>query len=77
MRNLTIYRKSAMAGRLSKMNVFVENPNSNELVLLDRHYKKARRFKNGEAVYVINAKVFLIHATRDDIQSLRTDEIQR
>lgn len=49
MRNLTIYRKSAMAGKLAKMNVFVEDPNSNELVLLDRHYKKLGDLKNGEA----------------------------
>ncbi len=49
MRNLTIYRKSAMAGRLAKMNVFIEDPDSSELILLDHHYRKLGELKNGEA----------------------------
>lgn len=49
MRNLTIYRKSAAAGKLAKMNVFIEDPNSTELILPDHHYKKLGDLKNGEA----------------------------
>ncbi len=48
MRNLIIDRKFAVAGGLAKMNVFIEDPNSSELILLDRHYKKLGDLKNDE-----------------------------
>lgn len=69
MRNLTIYRRSAAAGRLAKMNVFIEDPNSDELVLLDHHYRKLGDLKNDEAktfeIPEDAAKIILISERED------------
>ncbi len=64
MRQLTITRRKSFVGSISKLNVYIEDPTSNEIVINETPCRKLGQLKNGEtATFEVGewpAKVFVI-----------------
>lgn len=68
MRNLTITRKKSFVGCLGKMKVYIEDPNTGELLINDVPCRKLGTLKNGEtATFPISEQAARVYVIADKV----------